>query len=151
MANKRKTRCLLCGQGHLHLQTVDETFVYETDEERVKVTAKEVPVDVCDYCGERFRGPEAAVIRNQAVAQALHLLSAEDIQRLRKRRGYSLSQFAALTGIDKDLLSGWEKGRMLPSPAFDKYLRLLSEPKVFATLKDLNGKKRPFRQAKLPA
>ncbi len=138
MPTKKRPVCFMCGKGRLRPQTVDETFDYETDTNRVTVTAKDVPVEICDHCGERYRGPEAAILRNRATAQALRLLSLEDIRNLRKQLRLSLAQFARLTGIDQDLLADWENGRLLPTRALDNYLRLLqNDPQAILTLKHL--------------
>jgi putative zinc finger/helix-turn-helix YgiT family protein len=117
-------RCLVCGKGSLQRQRVHETFFYETDADRVTVSARNVPIEVCDCCGEIYRGPVASVIRNRAAAHALGLLTGKEIQQIRKQWGLSLARFATLTGIDKELLSQWEKGKLLPARALDNYLRL---------------------------
>lgn len=133
-------RCPVCGKGLLRLRVADEQFDYPTSaRSKVRVKAPGVPAEVCDHCGESFHGPEAALIHNRAIGRALGLLSPEEIQAIRKRWGLSMSRFAAHTGIDKTLLLDWEKGRLLPSRAFDNYLRLLDAPKAKSLLKQRAG------------
>src|SRR5260370_16165355 len=73
-------RCPVCGHKPLVLRLVDDTFEYGTDNERVTVRAREVPVEVCENCGESYSGPAAAAVRHQAICQALGLLTPEQIK-----------------------------------------------------------------------
>ena len=54
----------------MHPRRVTEHFPYEVDGETTMVVAENVPVDVCDDCGEQLSGPEAASIRHEAICRA---------------------------------------------------------------------------------
>ena len=52
--------CPTCEAGRMHPQRITEHFPYEVDGETMMVVAENVPVRVCDQCGEQLSGPEAA-------------------------------------------------------------------------------------------
>jgi putative zinc finger/helix-turn-helix YgiT family protein len=125
--NAEKTsRCPTCGKGELRPQAVTQRFEYEGGGERVTVVAENVPVKVCDACGETLSGPAAAHIHTEAIGRALGLLSPTEIRSLRERLGKTPEEFARLTGIRAEDLREWERARTLPSRALDRYLRLLA-------------------------
>jgi HTH-type transcriptional regulator/antitoxin MqsA len=118
-------RCPSCGHQPLEARRIRDEFEYGPDEERITVVAEAVPVLVCPACGEVLYGPEAAVVRHQAICRALGLLSPAEIKALRERLGPDQEDFARLTGIGVATLSRWERGRLLQTRALDRYLRLL--------------------------
>jgi putative zinc finger/helix-turn-helix YgiT family protein len=132
-------RCPVCGKGRLKSQIVTERFPYEGDGARpFLIEAKDVPMQVCDACGETFSGPEAARIRHNAICHALRLLTPEEIKALREGLGKTQQEFAALTGIGEATLSRWERGRLLQNRANDNFLRLLaSNPANLKLLQEL--------------
>src|SRR4051812_18028822 len=109
----RRPRCPTCNTGWLQPQVIREEFPYEADGKKVTVVAENVPVQVCDNCGEKLSGPEAARIRHEAICRALRLLAPAEILAIRERLGLSQEQFAQLTGIGKATISRWECGRLL--------------------------------------
>jgi putative zinc finger/helix-turn-helix YgiT family protein len=119
-------RCPVCGKGRLTSQTVTERFPYEGDGGPLLIEAKDVPIQVCDACGETFSGPEAARIRHHAICHALRLMAPEEIKALREGLGKTQQEFAALTGIGEATISRWERGRLLQNRANDNFLRLLA-------------------------
>ena len=123
---EKSTRCPACGRGHLRRQTVTQRFEYAEGGERVTVVAEDVPVKVCDACGEILSGPAAARVHTEAISRALGLLAPAEIRSLRERLGKTPEEFARLTGIRVEDLNEWERGRTLPSRALDRYLRLLA-------------------------
>src|SRR5947209_2958076 len=118
-------KCPVCGHQPLVPRLIDDTFEYGTDSECVLVHAHEVPVEVCENCGESYSGPTAAAVRHRAICQALRLLTPEQIKALREQLGLTQSQFARLTGIGEATISRWERGRLVQTKALDRYLRLL--------------------------
>jgi putative zinc finger/helix-turn-helix YgiT family protein len=123
---EKLSRCPTCGKGELRPRTVTQHFEYEGGGERVTVVAENVPVKVCDACGETLSGPAAARIHTEAIGRALGLLSPAEIRGLRERLGKTPEEFARLTGIRAEDLHEWERARTLPSRALDRYLRLLA-------------------------
>ena len=128
---KQMQRCPNCGHAPLRHETVTDCFEYTGDGEApITVEAQNVPVDVCENCGERYFGPAAAKVQHAAVCRALGLLTPEEIQAIRERLGPTQADFAQLTGIGEATISRWERGRMLPNRAMDRYLRLLAKNQV---------------------
>jgi len=119
-------RCPVCGAGKLHRRVVSERFTYDGDRGPILVEAKDVPMQVCDACGETFTGPDAARIRHHAICRALGLLTPEEIKALRERLGKTQQEFAELTGIGEATISRWERGRLLQNRANDNFLRLIA-------------------------
>ncbi|MCI0463001.1 MAG: type II toxin-antitoxin system MqsA family antitoxin [Gemmataceae bacterium] len=121
----KPSRCPVCGKGQLHARRVSQRFEHEIEGEKVTVVAENVPVRVCDACGETLLGPEAARLHTEALGRALGLLSPTEIRSFRESLGKSLAEFAHLTGVREEDLSEWERSRALPSRPVDRYLRLL--------------------------
>ncbi len=104
----------------------DRTFQYgDEDGKRITVQARRVPLEICDNCGERYVGPEAARVEYDAICRTLGLPTPAEIVSLRQRLRLSQAALAKLTGIGKATISRWERARMLPNPAMARYLRLL--------------------------
>ena len=126
LSSEKQRRCPVCGEGDLVARRITEKFEHGPDDDRVTVEARDVPVEVCNGCGESCSGPESARVRHEAVCKAHGLLSPNEIKAIREQRDMSQSQFANLTGISEPSLSRWERGRLLQSKALDRYLRLLA-------------------------
>jgi putative zinc finger/helix-turn-helix YgiT family protein len=125
-SKKKLRRCANCGHTPLRVETVADRFEYRVDGEGpITVEAENVPIEVCPSCGEKYFGPPAARVQHVAVCRALGLLTPEEIQAIRERLGPTQADFARLTGIGEATLSRWERGRVLPNRAMDRYLRLL--------------------------
>ncbi|HEY7315760.1 MAG TPA: type II toxin-antitoxin system MqsA family antitoxin [Gemmataceae bacterium] len=118
-------RCPVCGKGRLKSEIATERFPYEGDRGPILIEAKDVPIQVCEACGETFSGPEAARLRHEAICRALRLLTPDEIKSLRERLGKTQQEFAVLTGIGEATISRWERGRLLQNRANDNFLRLL--------------------------
>jgi putative zinc finger/helix-turn-helix YgiT family protein len=119
-------RCPVCGEAEPQPQVRTERFEHDGEDGKILVVAENVPVNVCPACGETFSGPEAGRIRDRALARALGLLSPDEIRALRSQFGMSQAEFARLTGIGEASISRWERGQLIQSRAFDRYLRLLA-------------------------
>jgi putative zinc finger/helix-turn-helix YgiT family protein len=116
-----------------------DRFEYQGDEEApITVEVPDLPVEVCDQCGEQYVGPTAASAQHRAVCRALGLLTPEEILSIRTRFGPNQAAFAALTGIGVATISRWERGRLLQNRAMDRYLRLFrANPGIYELLKSL--------------
>lgn len=97
------------------------------------VEVHDVPVEVCPKCSEKYFGPAAARVQHAAVCRALGLLTPPEIQAIRERLGPTQAEFARLTGIGEATISRWERGRILPNRAMDRYLRLLDRNRANVT------------------
>jgi HTH-type transcriptional regulator/antitoxin MqsA len=140
---KKLQRCPTCGHAPLQEETITDHFEYRDDgEEPRMIEVPNVPIEVCPNCGERYFGPAAARAQHAAVCRTLGLLTPEEIQAIRERFGPTQAEFARVTGIGEATISRWERGRMLPNRAMDRYLRLLRDrPGNVAHLKRLGEKK----------
>jgi HTH-type transcriptional regulator/antitoxin MqsA len=136
---KKLRRCANCGHSPLTEEFITDRFEYRGNGENpCTIEARNVPVEVCPKCGEKYFGPAAAQVQQRAVCQTLGLLTPEEIQAIRQRYGPTQADFARLTGVDENTISGWERGRILPNRAMDRYLRLLaSNPVNLQILKKL--------------
>lgn len=134
-SKKKLRRCSNCGHSPLREQTVTDRFEYQSDgEEPLTIEVRDVPVEACPKCGEKYFGPAAARVQHAAVCRALGLLTPQEIQAIRERLGPTQAEFARLTGIGEATLSRWERGRILPNRAMDRYLRLLDRNHSNVTL-----------------
>jgi putative zinc finger/helix-turn-helix YgiT family protein len=134
-AKKKLRRCPNCGHAPLREETVTDRFEYRPDgEEPLTVEVPNVPVEVCPKCGEKYFGPAAVRAQHAAVCRALGLLTPAEIQAIREQLGPTQAEFAQLTGIGEATISRWERGRILPNRAMDRYLRLLDRNRANVTL-----------------
>lgn len=134
-AKKKLRRCANCGHAPLGEETITDCFEYRPDGgEPLTVVVNDVPVEVCPKCGSKYFGPAAARVQHAAVCRALGLLSPAEIQAIRERLGPTQTEFARLTGIGEATISRWERGRILPNRAMDRYLRLLDRNRANVTL-----------------
>lgn len=132
---KKLRRCPNCGHAPLRDETITDRFEYRPDgEEPLTIEVSDVPAEVCPKCGEKYLGPAAARLQHTAVCRALGLLTPGEIQAIRERLGPTQAEFARLTGIGEATISRWERGRILPNRAMDRYLRLLDGNDANATL-----------------
>ncbi|MBY0523591.1 MAG: type II toxin-antitoxin system MqsA family antitoxin [Gemmataceae bacterium] len=143
--SKKLSRCPNCGHAPLREDTITDRFEYRPDDvEPLMVEARDVPVEICPSCGEKFLGPAAARVQHAAICRAVGLLTPEEIKRIRERFGPSQEEFAALTGIGVATISRWERGRMLQNEAMDRYLRLLAaHPENANALRQLRAPAEP--------
>jgi putative zinc finger/helix-turn-helix YgiT family protein len=121
-------RCPNCGHAPLRDETIADHIEYRDDGgEPRAIEVLNIPVGVCPNSGERYFGPVAARVQHAAVCRALGLLTPEEIQAIREDFGLTQAEFARLTGIGEATTSRWERGRMLPNRAMDRYLWLLRD------------------------
>jgi putative zinc finger/helix-turn-helix YgiT family protein len=115
----------ICVHNDLQARVIRDEFDYGPDDERIRIVIDAVPVLVCPECGEVFYGHEAEHLHHLAICKAYHLLIPEEIEAIRERLGKPPEEFAELTGIDLEMLSRWEQGRLIQTRAHDNYLRIL--------------------------
>lgn len=89
----------------------------------------------CRKCGEGLLGPsemdEAMRAVVAAYQRAHHLLTAEDLKKLRQRQKLSQARLAELTGLGIASIKRWEGGLVLQTDANDESLRgILEAPKA---------------------
>ena len=74
-------------------------------------------------------------MRHEAVCRHLGVLTPKEIIAIRKSYGMSRAVFARLTGIGEASLARWENGLLIQSPAYDRFLFLLTFPENLERLK----------------
>jgi putative zinc finger/helix-turn-helix YgiT family protein len=121
------TKCPECGQGQLLTRTRTEEFDFDFGDETVKVRAENVPVEVCDKCGEVMSGPAAAKVRHEAVCRAAGLLAPSEIKAIRDNFGWSQQFLADLTDFGVATISRWERGRLLQNRSNNKVLQAIRD------------------------
>lgn len=132
--------CEACGEKAVSQHEVEQTFDYGDGDDAAVLRAV-VPVYSCSACGLEYTDDEAEDIRHRAVCQHLGVLTPNDIRDLRqKTHGLSREDFSAITGISTASLARWETGALIQSPAYDRYLRLLHDPQVFARARGIAGR-----------
>lgn len=121
-----KNLCPVCAEGELRSVLRTEHLEYSANGGTLTVEVKNVPVQQCPHCEEVFSGPEAGRMRDDVLRHALGLLSPQEIRSMRERMGLTQAELAKLTGIGEASISRWERGQLIQSKAFDRYLRLLA-------------------------
>ena len=75
---KKMVRCPNCGHAPLREDKITDCFTHFTqDGAAISVEARDVPVEVCDKCGEKYIGPTGARVQNNAIYESLRLLTPE--------------------------------------------------------------------------
>jgi len=123
--------CSMCGHSPLETRFIDKTFEYGQDDERITVTAHNVPVRACAKCGEYFSGPDAACVEHEAICQALGLEPPSKIKAIREQFGWSQQHLADLAEIGIATLSRIERGRLVQSRSVNGILRDLHDCREF--------------------
>lgn len=143
-----KTRCPICGAGHVtdHVEQVEAEY---------KGYKGQVPshYQLCDACGSDFAGAAEMRANKRAVMafrkQVDGLLSGAEIAALRERYKLNQKQAARLFGGGPVAFSKYENDDVAHSEAMDKLLRLvLRSEDAFWALVDQEGMTAELRPAK---
>ena len=103
----------------------DHVFVYGADEAAAELPAR-LPVRRCDHCDFDYLDEEGERLKQAAVCRHLGVLTPQEIRGIRERLGLSRSALSKLTGVGEASLRRWEGGIKIQTPAYDRYLRLMS-------------------------
>jgi putative zinc finger/helix-turn-helix YgiT family protein len=117
--------CPECESTSIETRIQAETFLYGVEPESVQISAT-VPVRNCRRCGFEWFDHLAEVAKHEAVCRHLGLLSPREIRAIREKHKLSKVKLAELTQIGIATISRWERGILLQSPGYDRFLRLLS-------------------------
>ena len=137
--------CPDCSNNHVVRLLQDYGYVYDLGKSVIRLRIK-LPVYGCVECQSQWTNWEAEEAKRNALCQHLGILNPTEIRRIRKKYRMSRGSFAQLTGISEASLSRWEKGLKLQNIAHDRYLRLLSYPKIFKRLQRIVVKIEAQRQ-----
>ena len=134
--NQSEFRCPDC-DGTFNKDWKHTTIPYGAGEDAVDIPVR-LPLYTCVSCGLQTLDEEGERLEHEAVCDHLGILSPQEIKRIREQHDMTRDEFAELTGIGESSLGRWERALNMQSLAYDKYLRLLQRPAIFALLqKDL--------------
>jgi putative zinc finger/helix-turn-helix YgiT family protein len=129
--------CDQCGEQSLKKTIEEEVFTYGIKDNAVTLSVK-VPGWRCSSCGHAFTDGEAEEVRHEAVCHHFGLLTPGDIAAMRSRYGLTQVGFAKLTGFGEASIKRWEAGLVIQNASADRFIRLISDPFVFARLSALS-------------
>lgn len=125
--------CFECEKGNL-LPTLRD---YKAEIKGGKVlTVPDVPMLVCDQCGDAVTGDEGNACINAFLDKALNAISPEEVQQFFAKYNLTQKEAAQITGYGEKNLSRWASGRARPSESVSNILRLLlSDEEAFERLR----------------
>lgn len=136
-----KNKCAKCGKGEVRFQRVKD---FDTKVRGIAFTVPEATVGICDSCGAKFFSPQE-IRRWQQLFEAEQtrigaLLSAEEIENIRKGLRLPINLFAQLLGTTRQSVYNWErKDRKSPQLRLvDLLLRLVRESMTSGTVNVLH-------------
>lgn len=114
--------CFECEEGIL-VPTLEDYRV-ELPGRKV-LTIPEVPMLVCEQCGDRVTGDEGNARIDAFLNKALNAISPEEVQQFLGKYGLTQKEAAQITGYGEKNISRWASGRARPSESVSNILRLL--------------------------
>lgn len=132
-------QCACCGESAARCGFQDEHFLYGTGDQQVSLIAR-VPVWTCDLCGAQYTDADAEELRHAEVCRYLGRLSPAELRGIRNRYSLSQEQWAERTGFGLASIKRWEVGALIQGAAADRYLRLLTNPEIFAKVTQMSGR-----------
>jgi putative zinc finger/helix-turn-helix YgiT family protein len=127
--------CPNCGSMRIDTRIIKDKFQYGSGAKAVELEAL-VPFRKCPDCGFEFTDSEAEDLRHEAVCRHLGVMTPTEIFALRKNYGLTRAEFAERSRIGEASLARWETGELIPNPANDCYLYLLSFPENLERLEN---------------
>lgn len=126
--------CPNCEQGYLRAETHDYV---ERQPDGPTIIVPNVPMKVCDHCGEIAISLAAGRRIAAYVAEQNEELTPRDLERIRENLGVDQTEMSEALGLGGKTYHRWEKGHQSPSRSMGFYLRALAEfPEVFAWLRE---------------
>jgi putative zinc finger/helix-turn-helix YgiT family protein len=143
----------VCGEDSARLSFEDETFPYGDEKNQVILRAR-VPVWHCQQCRAQYTAAEAEDIRHAEVCRYLRRLTPAELRQIREKYGLSQQVWAERTALGVASVKRWETGNLIQNAAIDRYLRLLTDPSIFAKAASMSedaGDRRTYSfQTELP-
>ena len=129
----KNSPCPCCGEGTL--RSLNRDYLAKIGEgQQIKVP--NIPMEVCDKCGEEILPLESARVVDAAIAGYTERLTPDDLQEIREQFGVDQTEMSEVLGLGGKTYHRWEKGSQYPSRSMGYYLRLLREhPEVFEWLR----------------
>lgn len=145
VASPIETVCPECGKGQMRPFSRSEEFDFDLGGETLKVHVENVPVRMCDQCGEVMSGPAAAKARHNALCRAAGFLTPAEYKLIREGLDWTQQDLADLTGFGIATVSRAERGLLLPNRSYNTVLLAIRDcPPFRECLRDylaLRGKK----------
>lgn len=138
--------CASCGQLTACRRDLIERFPYQADRHQVMLEAS-VPVWECSSCKTKFTDGDAEEIRHAAVCRYLGRLEPKEVRAIRDQYKLSQQDWASQTGLGLASIKRWETGNLIQGEAYDRYLRLLKYPDIFARVAEIGH--RPMVTARI--
>ena len=126
--------CPSCEEFQVTTTNAHIEFPFGVGEAAVTLVAV-VPLHVCAACDLEYFDDSAERIKHEAVCAHLSLLTPTRIQGIRKKHDLSRTEFCRITKIGEATLARWERGELLQSAGYDRYLRLLEDPQILARVR----------------
>jgi putative zinc finger/helix-turn-helix YgiT family protein len=125
--------CPCCGEGFLH--QVSRDYAAKIGDGQI-VKIPNLPMEVCDQCGEEILTLEAARAVDAVIASDMERLAPEELTALRESFGLDKTQMSEALGLGGKIYLRWEQGSQYPSRSMSCYLRVLREfPEAFEWLR----------------
>lgn len=118
--------CFDCGSKDFRRVVRAEKFTYGQGKDAVELTA-DIPVLICQACGEEIIPSEAEELQNEAVCRHLGVMTPREIKALRQRRGWSQQDLADQTGCGVASVKRWEAGTLVQQRSIDSLMHSESE------------------------
>lgn len=123
-ADQSINACECCDGGQVHVAMEKMAFPYGDPDKAVTLYA-DIPVWICDTCGESYTAEGAEEAERAAVCAHLGRLTPREIVALRKDAKLSQAAFARELGVGRITVSRWENGQQLQSSVYDRLIRSL--------------------------
>ncbi|MGD1978633.1 MAG: type II toxin-antitoxin system MqsA family antitoxin [Akkermansiaceae bacterium] len=125
--------CFECESGSLIPMLKDHPV--EVKDGRVLIVPN-VPMLVCDCCGDQVTDDEGNAHINAFLDKALNPITPEEVQQLLSKYSLTQREAAQITGYGEKNISRWASGRARPSESVSNILRLLlSDEEAFERLR----------------
>jgi len=118
--------CEACGEDHARLVTERVAFEYG-DRSAALTLHADMPMWVCDACGERYTAEGAEAAEREAICRHLGRLTPTEIVNIRMKAKLTQDGFARRLGVGRVTLARWETGQQLQSAVYDKLVRDLAK------------------------
>ena len=123
--NKNSVRCPLCDKGDLEERVMDYRTILKEGDHFKRILVKKLTVEVCANCKEIILPKESLERVYNERHSRRHLLTTDELKKVRRDLGLTQSRMSELLGIGKKSYLRWEKGSSLQSRSMDRYIRLL--------------------------
>lgn len=132
-SSDQEIACFECETGTLIPALKDYPVVIKKGK---VLNVPDVPMLVCDCCGDQVTGDDGNAYINAFLDKALNVISPEEVQQFLSKYSLTQKEAAQITGFGEKNISRWASGRARPSESVSNILRLLlSDEEAFERLR----------------